>query len=319
MENIYGNYRDGSIKLLKALITVFKESYNKNPFQVPSHQLILDKKLLDEIGNLVPTFWDESATVCSSYFLNFCLDIYKDRFLKRISKTKPLNFGILQNISLNLPRYAYLSRNEDDFVELLITKINLCSSILLKKFNIIKKRINSNHLPLCSTTINAEPLYELEKQNLSISLVGLNEAIKNLTNYELHEHSEAIILSKRILNEINKICSELSNRDNKKYILSENLSENAIHRFTKLDLKHFPLKVKLFTNNKNRIYTNSVHYRNDIEVNLLNMLKNQGEFHRYIQYGAVEYVNLKKIDLTPRDLIESLCKDSNLSCIKFYS
>ncbi len=317
IKNVYGNYWEGTQKLFKSIILVLKEIYNKNSILIPSHQLIVDNKLLEEMVDIIPSFWEESGTINSSYFMNFCLDEYKNRFLKKISQTGQFNYGMLQNISLNLPRYAYIGRNEDEFLELLTSKINLCSSILLKKFSIIKKRMNSNHLPICSSTINGEALFQLEKQSLSISIVGLNESIKYLTNYELHEHSDAIKLSKKILNEINIICSELSDRDNKKYILSENPSRRAIHRFTILDLKHFPLKVKGFS--EKNMYTNSIHYRNDIEGDFLNMLKIQGDLHLFIHNGAVELINLKKINLTPRELIETFCKNSNLSCIKFYS
>jgi len=318
-ENLYGDYQKESKKLIKALILVLKEKNNKSSVTIPSHQMILDNKLLDEISDIIPSFWEDSAIISSSYFLNLCLNLYKDKMIKDISSNNQINFGILQNISLNLPRYAYIGRNEDEFLELLILKINMCSSILLKKFKIIKKRINSNHLPFCSSIVNGKPIFELENQKLSISLVGLNEAIKYLTNYELHEHFEAFKLSKKILNEINILCSELSERDNKEYILSENLSEKAIHRFTKLDFKHYPLKVKSLSNKGNYMYTNSIHYRNDIDGDLLNMLKDQGDFHQFIHHGAVEYINLKKINLKPRDLIETLFKNSNLSSIKFYS
>ncbi|MFX0155363.1 MAG: anaerobic ribonucleoside-triphosphate reductase [Candidatus Hodarchaeota archaeon] len=320
--NTYINYLEESLRLFKALILAFKEFYNINSYSIPKHYLILDIKFLDEIENNISNFWEDPIMVNSLYFMNFCLDSYKDKIIDQITKNNQMNFGVLQNVSLNLPRYAYISGNKDDFLELLTSKINLCSSILLKKFNIIEKRIKSNHLPFSSSTINGDPIFNLENQSLSISLIGLNEAIKYLTNYELHEHLEAVNISKTILKEINTFCSELSKRDNKHYILSENISEKAINRFTKLDLKHFSKNVKKLSNYKNIKYSNSVHYRNGVEVDLLNRVKVQGDFHRFIHNNAVEFVSLsdlKKANMSIKKFIEIFCKNSNLSCIKLYS
>ncbi len=320
IKNVYGNYHDEAKKLFKALIHVYKEGYDNNPVPTPEHQLILDNKLIAEIDNIYSNFWNEIEIMSSLCFVNLCLDIYKDKIIKQISEKNYANFGILQNVSLNLPRYAYLSRNEDSFLELLNSKIKLCSNILLKKYEIIKRRINSDHLPFCRGIIDGEPLFKLENQGLSISLVGLNESMNYLTNYELHENSGAINLSMKTLNEINKICSELSERYNKKFILSENLSEKAIHRFTKLDLKHFPKDIKLLSNNQN--YTNSVHYRDDVKINILTRIEIQGGFHRFIHEGAIELISLNDLkfsNLTIKDFIRDICKDSSISRLKFYS
>ncbi len=321
-EKVYGDYHEESKRLLKALFLILKEEYYKNPNSIPNHQSILDNILIDEISTFVPGFWDEPGIINSTYFMNPRLDFYKKKLVEHISNNGHFNYGTLQNITLNLPRYSYMSRNEDEFLELLNSKLDLCSEILLKKFKIIEKRINSNHLPFCISKVKGEPIFNINNQNLSISIVGLNESIKHLINYELHEHSEAINLGKKILNNIYIKCRELSDRDTKQYILSENLSEKAIHRFTKLDLKHFPKQIKSLSNKTDYNYTNSIHYRHRIDGNLLNMLKDQGDFHQFIHNGAVEYISLnslKKNDLVLRDFIGIICKDSNLSSMKFYS
>ena len=277
---------------------------------------------MDDIDEIYLNFWNNIEKMNSSYFINLCEDTFKDKILKQQSTKTHYNFGILQNISLNLPRYAYISRNEDAFLELLNSKINLCSTILLKKFEIIKKRINTNHLRFCSGIINGEQLFKLEDQSLSISLVGLNESIKSLTNFELHEHSEAVNLSKKILTETNRLCSELTENNDIKFILSENVSKEAIHRFTKLDLKHFPKEVKLLFNNQNYKYTNSIHFRNDNKIDLLKRVEIQGNFHRLIQNGAIEYIplnELKENNLTLNEFINMMCEKSRISSVKFYS
>ncbi|UCD02289.1 MAG: anaerobic ribonucleoside-triphosphate reductase [Promethearchaeota archaeon] len=320
VKDVYENYHEESMKLFKAFIIAFKGGYDSRPILSPLHQIILDNRLVDDIDKIYLKFWEDIEKMNSSYFLNLCEEKFKEKILKQESTKNNYSFGTLQNISLNLPRYAYNSQNEDTFLELLNSKINLCSKILLKKFEIIKKRINTNHLRFCSSLINGEPLFKLDNQSLSISLVGLNESIKYLTDFELHEHPEAINLSKKILTEINRLCSELTENNNIKFILSENLSKNAIHRFTKLDLKMFPKDTRLLSNNQS--YTNSVHFLDDVKMNILKRIQIQGEFHKFIHEGAIEYISLNDIienNFTIRDFIRIICNESTISCLNLYS
>ena len=250
------------------------------------------------------------------------MDTYTKKNIDNLSKNNLYNYGLLQNISLNLPTYAYISRDEDEFLEILRSKLILSSEILLKKYKIIEKRLELKHLPCCSSIYKKEPLFKLENQSLSFSLVGLSESINSLTNYELHEHSEAIKFSLRILDQLNKICVELTEENNKNFILSENISKKAIKRFTKLDFKHFPKEVKLLHNNNNYEYTNSIHFRNDIEIDLLKRVEIQGNFHHFIQNGAVEYIplnELKENNFTLKEFINIICEKSRISSVKFYS
>ncbi len=320
-KNAYKNYQKESKLLFKTLIVAFKDAYKHfHPHSLPKHYILMDNKFVDVIEEIYPHFWEEIGLLCSSYFMNFYRDSYKCKNMQGIIKEKFHNFGILQNISLNLPRYAFISKNEDTFLELLHSNLNLCSNILIKKYNIIKERIDSNNLPFCSNIIDGTQLFKLENQGLSVSIIGLNEAVKFLTNYHIHEHSEAAKFSNRVLDEINRLCSELSEKYNKVILLSENLSKTAINRFTKLDLKQFPNQVKTTSNNQN--YTNSVHFRQSAEIDLLERIKIQGDFHKYIQNGAIVYISLndlKKNEINIKDFIRKITKDLRISSLKFYS
>jgi len=321
IKNVYGNYQKESKLLLKALIVAFKNAYkNYHPNSLPKHYILMDNKFIDIIEEIYPNFWNEIDLICSSYFMNYNLDSYRNKNFKSILNEKYHNFGILQNISLNLPRYAFISRNEDNFFELLHSYLNLCSNILIKKYEIIKKRIDSNKLPLCSGIIDDDQLFKLENQGISISIVGLNEAVKFLTNYHLHEHLEAAKFGNKVLYKINKLCSELSGKYHKLIILSENISETAINRFTKLDLKQFPMQFKAISNNQK--YTNSVHFHKNAQIDLLERIKIQGDFHKFIHYGAISYISfndLKRNDMNIRDFIRKMIEELRISSLKFYS
>ncbi|NVM20116.1 MAG: hypothetical protein HWN80_20635, partial [Candidatus Lokiarchaeota archaeon] len=111
---------------------------------------------------------------------------YRSVTLDFIEKRKNANvwenyvtIGSLQSVSLNLPRYAYISKSEDEYFDILDEKMELCARILLKKWKLMEKRLKSGHLPLCSGTIKGKPIFNIEDQNLSIGFTGLNEAVKS--------------------------------------------------------------------------------------------------------------------------------------------
>jgi len=199
--------------------------------------------------------------------------------------------------------------------------MHLCSEIFSKKYKIIKRRLESKHLPLCSSTINGVSVFNLENQKFTISFVGLNEAVRFLTNNELHESSDSFSFGVKIVKELKEICSELSEKDKKPYFLSENTSNNALNRFIQLDLKHFKKQIKeLNLDMKNPKYSNSVHFRDDIKIDLNTRIKKQGEFHQLIQMGAIEYISLQELrenNIHFNDFLKLICENSELAQIKF--
>ncbi|MFX1311485.1 MAG: anaerobic ribonucleoside-triphosphate reductase [Promethearchaeota archaeon] len=323
VQNIYGDYYDECLKLCKSFTLVFKQGdNNKKSFKTPKHEILIAKNWFDQFKDVYAQIWEEVELMQSPYLRNLCFDSYRNKFLNNLIEDSYSNFGILQDISLNLPRYAYNTRNEEEFIETLKSKLNLCAEILLKKYTIIKRRLYSNHLPLCSGRLNDEFLFNLENQGLSISFVGLNEVVKFFTNSELHESSDAFNFGKKILIEMNKSCQEFSKKYKKNFIISENISRKAPVRFATLDLKHFSKIVLSQFRKQKQFYTNSAHIREDAEIGLEDKLKLQEDFHLLIQHGATEYVSLNELKNNNIELIDFVKKIfplSKIACIKFIS
>ncbi len=323
VKGIYGNYNEECMKLFDSLNFAFKKERQLNPlFKTPRHQIIVTNDWLNDSSEAYSNVWDGKELTTNSYLINFCNDNYKKRFLEQVSAYKYINFGVLQNICLNLPRCAYQAHDEDNLFDILTEKINLCSEIFLKKYDIIKKRINTKHLPLCSGYSNDSPIFNLDYQKFSISFVGLNETVKFFTNYELHENLDSFLYGIKIVKKMEKICFELSKKNKMNHILSENISEKAINRFSKLDFKHYKNQIELVFEKKNYLYSNSFHFRNNIKIDLFEKIKKQGDFHQLIPTGAVEHISLhdlRRYDLNLNDFVKKVCKNSNLACLKFNS
>ena len=63
-----------------------------------------------------------------------------------------------------------MSKKKNDFFDIITEKMELCSNILLKKRDIIKKRIKTGHLPLCGGKIKGKRIFKLKEQKLNISI-----------------------------------------------------------------------------------------------------------------------------------------------------
>ena len=318
----YGEYSEENVKLFKILTNAFIEGdYYGKCFNYPKQIIYVKGEWLKNYNEAYSKIWEEIKLRNGLYIINLSSDWLNNEVQSQYTDETIHNFGTLQNISLNLPRYSYLSKDEDKFAEILQEKMSLCSNIFEKKHQIIKKRLKSKHLPLCSSFINKnKALFNLENQNYAFNIVGLNEAIKYLTNYELHENNDSFNLGKKIIERIKIFCEELTQENNKKFVLQENFSNKVLYRFATLDLKHFPkLAIPQSTNNGKLFYTNSDHFNKEADLTLLDQINKQGVFHKISQNGRhTMQISLKQLlNQNLPELIKIVCEDSDIACLQF--
>ncbi|MFX1315187.1 MAG: anaerobic ribonucleoside-triphosphate reductase [Promethearchaeota archaeon] len=336
----YGDYKEECLKLFDSLTEVYIQGdYNGKLFAFPKHEIKIKKEWLKEFEPSYLKIMEEVATMGTPYFLNMCPDWMPDeihsqccrKFLsgnqiieqcildpeKRKITNLWENFvtiGSLQSVSLNLPRYAYLSEKENVYFTTLDEKMELSARILRKKWNLMEKRLKTGHLPLCSGKINGKPIFKLQDQNLSIGFTGLNEAVKSLTGYELHEDNSSYELGKKILNYMVAKCNAMTERDEKSYSLWEQPAESSSARMAKLDLKHFPKKAIPQSSGDSVYYTNSCHLRYDANIPLSERIKKQGEFHPIVEGGVITHIWLgeQKPDINGLwELTKNICLNTN--------
>jgi ribonucleoside-triphosphate reductase len=242
--------------------------------------------------------------------------LYNSSLFQTEKSESDLNHGILQKLSINLPRIAFITKNETRFVQELRHKFAFCAEILNKKYNIIQKRLSTNHLPLCNSNIDGKKLFQLNKQDLCIGFIGLNEAISILTESPMQESSDSFNLGLRIVGEMHRFCGELSKRYDKSYCLIEDTSKRAIERFIKLDKRHFP-QIPMDS------YHTSAEFGENIEIDLFKRLKMQGQFHEFIAHGATEtvpFIQLKSRYDTHSSMLEffsQIWNETKIKCLTF--
>jgi len=337
---IYGDYKEECLKLFDALTEVYIQGdYNGKLFAFPKHEVKIKKEWLKEFEPSYFKIMEEVATMGTPYFLNMCPDWMPDEIHSQCcrkflsgnqiisqcivdpEKRKNANIwenyvtiGSLQSVSLNLPRYAYISNNEDDYIRILGEKMELSARILKKKWDLMERRLKTGHLPLCSGKINGNPIFKLRDQNLSIGFTGLNEAVKSITGFELHENDTTYNLGKGILEYMVAKCNSMTERDGISYSLWEQPSESSSGRFAKLDLKHFPKKAIPQSSGKSAYYTNSGHFRYDADIPLSERIRKQGNYHPIVNGGVITHIWLgeQKPDIHALwELTKNICLNTN--------
>jgi len=320
---IYGDYEDECLNIFNAFTEAFSlGDYSGKHNKWPLHAIYFKKEWLDSFREQYINIFKSISSNYYPILVNTSTEVYNLK-LGLIKANEYFNHGILQKLSINLPRIAYLAKNENTFNELLYEKLNVCFNILDKKSEIIKKRLKTKHLPFCSSLVNNHPLYNFDLQELCIGFVGLNEAVKIISNSEMHESIDALNLGKNIVLEMKNLCLQQSHKTGYVYSLIEDSSNTATLRFKKLDLKHFP-KISNIEGLNQTIYCNSTHFREDSGLTIQELLKKQSEFHILIKKGALERfnVNNRKIQIdSPEKILEILglvCSETNINDIQFY-
>ncbi|MHA1149253.1 MAG: anaerobic ribonucleoside-triphosphate reductase [Promethearchaeota archaeon] len=342
----YGDYAEECLILFDALTDVYIQGdAHGKLFAFPKHEVKIKKEWLKEFEPSYLKIMEEAIQMGTPYFLNMCPEWMPDeihsqccrkflsgneiisRCILDPEQRKNANvwenyvtIGSLQSVSLNLPRYAYMSRSEEDYLKILDDKMELSARILLKKWDLMEKRLKSGHLPLCSGTINGEPIFKLKDQNLSLGFTGLNEAVKSLTGLELHEDPSAYECGKRILEYMVAKCNTMTERDGKSYSLWQQPAESTANRLAKLDLKHFPNKAIPQGTGNGVYYTNSDHIRYDADIPLSRRIQLQAEYHPIVSGGVISHIFLgeQKPDINGLwELTKNICLNTNTAYFSY--
>ena len=171
--------------------------------------------------------------------------------------------GSVGVVTLNMPRLAYLSANEEDFMKRLDHLMDIAARSLKVKRTIITKLLEEGLYPYTKRYLGT-----FDNHFSTLGLVGMNEAglnakwiRKDMTSTETQE------FSKRVLNHMRERLSDYQEKYGDLYNLEATPAESTAYRLAKHDVSRYP---GIMTANENGTpyYTNSsnlpVGYTDDI-------------------------------------------------------
>ncbi|MBD3245232.1 MAG: anaerobic ribonucleoside-triphosphate reductase [Candidatus Moranbacteria bacterium] len=237
-----------------------------------------------------------------------------------------MRYSAIQNISLNLPRLAYISGGSD---EILFTNINNLLELTAKAHR--EKRIfienllsKKNKGPLGMLSIkkpdDEHPYYRLHRITHLIGLVGLNEMVQAHIGQELHESKQAMKLGLKIIAALNLQCKKMSQRYGMNFVLEQTPAETTAYRFAKLDLKKYPKETRKVI--KGNLKKDEVYYTNSTQLNVsapvdpVERVVMEGMFHPLIDAGAITHIWLGESNPSPESIgnfIEKCFRNSEIA------
>jgi len=169
---------------------------------------------------------------------------------------------------------------------------------------------------------DGSPYVDLEKATYIMGMVGLNECVKFLFGKELHEDQAAYEFGMKVISFMYSKVKQFSAKHGLKVTLEESPAESAARRLAKTDLLHFSEKAINIVNGEvefdNVYYTNSIHFRPDADVSIIDRIRKQSKFHNLIESGAIIHAFVGE-NLPSPDSVLALVKKTfyDTSCTQF--
>ena len=309
----YNDYLKESQRFAKALFDVYQEGdgsgrpfffpkplvhITEKFFQTPGHMDFLNHicEVASEKGNTYFVFdRGETAKISECCRLSFKLD---QTDLEDAKQPWRMRYCALQNVTLNLPRIAYLAKGEDPRLFSEITEfIEMAVKAHLEKKLFIEKLLSLGEkgpLALLAMDRDGSPYLRMHRSSFLIGMVGLNELVQIHTGQEMHQSKQAFKFGLKVIAHMKLLVDKFSQRYGMRFVLEQTPAESTAYRFAKLDLKyHSPRSGHIVKGDISKgevYYTNSTYLNNSAVLNPIERVRQEGLFHPLIEAGALTHI-----------------------------
>ncbi|MCI8394444.1 MAG: ribonucleoside triphosphate reductase [Bacilli bacterium] len=191
--------------------------------------------------------------------------------------------GSVGVVTINLPRIAYLAKDEKDFYVRLENLMNIAARSLKIKRNVITKLLEEGLYPYTKRYLGT-----FNNHFSTIGLIGMNEVGLNakwlkadLTNEKTQK------FSKEVLNFMREKLSDYQEEYGDLYNLEATPAESTTYRFAKHDKEKYPEIITAATCDNTPYYTNSSHLPVGYTSDIFEALDVQDELQTLYTSGTV--------------------------------
>lgn len=191
--------------------------------------------------------------------------------------------GSIGVVTINMPRLAYLSKNEGDFYRRLDYMMDISARSLHIKREVISKLLENGLYPYTKRYLGT-----FENHFSTIGLVGMNEAGLNAKWLGADmTHKETQDFSKDVLNHMRERLKDYQEMYGDLYNLEATPAESTSYRLAKHDKKRFPDIKTANGDCGNPYYTNSSHLPVGYTSDVFDALDVQDELQTLYTSGTV--------------------------------
>ena len=302
MDFTYGDCKTEMDMVNRAFIEIMIEGdAHGRGFQypIPTYSITSDFDWSDTLNNRL--LFEMTAKYGTPYFSNYinsdmepsdvrsmCCRLRLD--LRELRKKSGGFFGCGEStgsvgvVTINMPRIAYQSANEEEFFGRLDKLMDISARSLHIKRTVITKLMEEGLYPYTRRYLGT-----FDNHFSTIGLVGMNEAglnarwiQKDMTHVETQE------FSKKVLNHMRDRLSSYQEQYGDLYNLEATPAESTAYRFAKHDKKDFPNIITASeANGGTPYYTNSSHLPVGYTEDIFEALDMQDELHTLYTSGTV--------------------------------
>lgn len=191
--------------------------------------------------------------------------------------------GSIGVVTLNLPRYAYLSRTKEEFYEILDKYMEIAARSLNEKRNVITKLLDNGLYPYTKRYLGT-----FKNHFSTIGIIGMNEALLNARWAQCDlttEKGEA--LSIEIMKHMREKLSDYQELYGDLYNLEATPAESTTYRFAKHDKADYPDIITAAKEGQAPYYTNSTHLPVGFTDDIFDALEKEDEMQTLYTSGTV--------------------------------
>ena len=282
MDFTYGECKKEMDMINRAFIEVMLEGdANGRGFQypIPTYSITKDFDWSDNENNRL--LFELTSKYGTPYFSNYvnsdmepsdirsmCCRLRLD--LRELRKKSGGYFGSGEStgsigvVTINLPRLAYLAKNEEEFYKSLDRMMDIAARSLNVKREVISKLLLEGLYPYTKRYLGS-----FENHFSTIGLVGMNEAALNASWVKDNLGSDkAQIFARDVLNHMRERLIIYQNKYHALYNLEATPAESTAYRLAKHDVEMYPDIITASNDINSPYYTNSSHlpvgYTDDI-------------------------------------------------------
>ncbi len=324
----YGDYEKEAQQFARALLEVWGDGdkyghvfafpkcdlhINEETFRDPRQYELLEYAAEIASKNGSPYFVFDRDEVTLSACCRLRTKI-RDNYM--IKHPESMRFCGFQNVTINLPQAAYRAGRGN--VETLYKEIGRAMDLAMKA-HLEKKKFISGIMeepgwPLWQMGRKAKdgrPYIDLKKATYIIGIIGLNECVQHLVGKELHEDEETFRLGLRIISYMHFRAKEYEKKHKLRVALEESPAESATRRLAKVDMREFPEAMNVVEgdiDNDKYYYTNSIHFRANAPLSLVERIEKQSKFHTMIESGAIIHAFIGEEHPSPKSILNLVHK-----------
>jgi len=227
--------------------------------------------------------------------------------------------GNLAYVTLNLPRMAYQSRDEEEIFEYLDSYLRLSEEILmLRREQAVSCLDDYNLLPFLSQELNGERYYRVENSTMSFGFVGLNEMLQSFCGSGI-EDPDSLKLGLKVIDYMNGRAQELKKDTGLRWTIIQTPAESTAYRFAMLDQEKFGKDAVTQGDVGAYYYTNSSHVPVDTSLNLAEKIRIEEQFHSRTLGGHIFHAFMGESHSDPEALMSLTDKIARKSDIGFWA